>query len=172
MSVLPKRPIDQSVSLLLLPQLETFVARAVMEKVLDECHVREQRCRKLPAMLVLILCIVMNWFSHEGLADVLQKLVTIPALLQGILPRVVSADKSAISLARYRLGAKPLERLFKQVGRPGATEETAGAFRFGKRLVAIDGTVETGADTLANATYFGRSSGHDGDTSGTLRVLG
>lgn len=78
MSVLPKRPIDQSVSLLLLPQLETFVARAVMEQVLDECQVREQRCRKLPAMLVLILCIVTNWFSHEGLADVLQKLVTIP----------------------------------------------------------------------------------------------
>lgn len=77
----------------------------------------------------------------------------------------MSADKSAISLARYRLGAKPLERLFKQVCRPCATEETVGAFRFGKRLVAIDGTVETVADTLANATYFGRSSGQYGESA-------
>jgi hypothetical protein len=37
-----------------------------------------------------------------------------------------------------------------------ATEQTNGAFRFGLRLMAIDGTLDEVADTPANAQYFGR----------------
>lgn len=136
-----------------------------METVIDECQVREQRQRKLPALLVLVLCIVMHWFSHESKAYVLQKLITFPALRLGIWPRMWSADKSSISEARYRLGAKPLERLFKQVCRPQTTAMTPGAFRFGRRLVALDGTVETVADSQPNAAYFGRSSNSYGDSA-------
>lgn len=156
---------DQSHSGLCLPQLFAFVPRSVMETVLDECQAREQRCRKLPALLVMILCIVMHWFSHESLAYVLQKLITLPALSRGILPRVWSADKSSISEARYRLGAKPLECLFKRVCQPQATVTTPGAFRFGKRLVALDGTIESVADSPRNAAYFGRSGGGYGNSA-------
>jgi len=46
--------------------------------------------------------------------------------------------------------------LFKTICRPFATEETPGAFLYGFRLVAIDGTYETIADTDHNASYFGR----------------
>lgn len=156
---------DQSHSRLLLPQLFRFIPRHVMETVIDECQVREQRQRKLPALLVMILCIVMHWFSHESLAYILQKLIRFPALSVGILPRVWSADKSSISEARYRLGAKPLECLFKRVCRPQTTAATPGAFRFGKRLTALDGTVETVADSFSNAAYFGRSSNSYGDSA-------
>lgn len=149
----------------MLPQLFQFVPRSLMEKILDECQVREQRCRKLPALLVMILCIVMHWFSHESLAYVLQKLILLPALLQGVFPSQWSASKGSISEARYRLGAKPLHRLFKQVCRPQATPTTPGAFRFGKRLVALDGTVETVADSPENAAYFGRSSNSYGESA-------
>ncbi|MBA3868907.1 MAG: IS4 family transposase [Anaerolineae bacterium] len=156
---------DQCHPLLLLPQLFTFVPRSVMEKVLDECGAREQRYRKLPALLVMILCIVRHWFSHESLDYVQQKLVGLPALSVGVLPRLWSADKSSISEARYRLGAKPLECLFKQVCHPQTTPATPGSFRFGKRLVALDGTVETVADSLSNAAYFGRSTNSYGDSA-------
>lgn len=164
-SIQSKRLFDQSHPLLLLPQLFHFVPRSVMEKVLEECGAREQRCRKLPALLVMVLCVVMHWFSHESLAYVLQKLIFIPALSQGILPRLWSADKSSISEARYRLGAKPLERLFKQVCQCQTTASTPGSFRFGKRLVAFDGTVENVADSQSNAAYFGRSSNSYGESA-------
>jgi Insertion element 4 transposase N-terminal/Transposase DDE domain len=164
-SIRPKALFDQCNTLLLLPQLFKFVPRSVMETIIDECGVREQRQRKLPALLVMILCIVMQWFSHESLAYVLQKLISFPALSVGIWPRVWSADKSSISEARYRLGAKPLEQLFKRVCRPQTTPATPGGFRFGKRLVALDGTVETVADSPSNAAYFGRSSNSYGDSA-------
>ena len=75
------------------------------------------------------------------------------------------ANKSSISEARYRLGAKVLERLFKRVCRPLATPETQGAFAFEMRMVAIDGTSETMPDTPENAAYFGRQSGSRGDSA-------
>lgn len=164
-SIRPKSLFDQSNALLLLPQLFKFVPRSMMEMILDECHAQERRRRKLPALLVMILCIVMHWFNHESLAYILQKLIGVAALSVGVLPRVWSADKSSISEARYRLGAKPLERLFKRVCRPQTTAATPGSFRFGKRLVALDGTVETVADSLSNAAYFGRSSNRYGDSA-------
>src|SRR6266498_1732906 len=100
-SIRSKPLCDQPHSLLLLPQIFTFIPRSVMETTIDECQAREQRQRKLPALLVLILCIVMHWFSHESLAYILQKLVGLPALSVGILPRAWSADKSLICEVRY-----------------------------------------------------------------------
>lgn len=47
-------------------------------------------------------------------------------------------------------------RLFRQICRPIATPETKGAFLFGLRTMAIDGTEETIADTPANEAVFGR----------------
>ena len=45
--------------------------------------------------------------------------------------------------------------LFKQVCQPIATPQTRGAFLFGLRLMAIDGTIEDVRDTPANAARFG-----------------
>jgi hypothetical protein len=55
--------------------------------------------------------------------------------------------------------------LFKRVCRPLARPETVGAFAFGLRLVALDGTVERLPDTPANAAYFGRQKGARGDSA-------
>jgi hypothetical protein len=46
--------------------------------------------------------------------------------------------------------------LFHQVCRPRATPQTPGAFRFGLRLMALDGTVEDVPDSPANGRAFGR----------------
>jgi hypothetical protein len=51
-----------------------------------------------------------------------------------------------------------MRHLFQRVCRPMATEQTTGAFRFGLRLMAMDGTLDEVPDTLANAQYFGRLS--------------
>src|SRR5258708_10637747 len=49
-----------------------------------------------------------------------------------------------------------MRHLCQRVCQPMATEQTKGAFRFGLRLMAIDGTLDEVADTEANALYFGR----------------
>jgi hypothetical protein len=127
----------------------------VIQQVIADCQVKEQRIRQLPALLMVLLCLVMNLMTELSVRFVLIRLVRGTRLLSDLGIGQL-ATKGAVSQARYRLGAKPLEVLFKRVCRPIATPETPGAFAFGLRLVAIDGTVEDVADTPANARYFGR----------------
>ena len=130
----------------------------LVEAVIAECGVEEERSRKLPAALTVWLCVLMNIFSGMGLHSVLVRMVRGTRLLAGV-GLEVTANKSSISKARYRLGVAPLEALFKGVCRPLAGAETRGAFAYGLRLVALDSTVESAADTPANEAAFGRQPG-------------
>jgi len=126
-----------------------------VQAVIRDLSVAEQRRRKVPAEVAVLLSVAMNLFTHHSLQQVLVK------LLKGVRfiwadPTVVPANKSAICQARYRLGARPLVELFHRVCQPLATPATPGAFLFGRRLMAIDGTVEEVPDTAENAQAFGR----------------
>ena len=65
----------------------------------------------------------------------------------------------ALTRARQRLGSKPLELLFDLRRGPLADCETPGAFAFGLRLVAWDGTGIDVADTPENTHEFGVTQG-------------
>jgi hypothetical protein len=136
----------------------------MVEEVIELCGVKEARNRKLPALLVVLLCIGMNLFCQMSLSYVLVKLVQGIRFLHALGVDEV-AGKSSISEARYKLGAKPLEMLFKRVCHPLATSDTPGAFAFGLRLVALDGTTEILPDTPENSRYFGRQKGDRGDSA-------
>lgn len=114
---------------------------------------RRRRTRKLNATTTLLLCVAMNLWRQEELSWVFRELVS------GVRWLLAAADtkitRGGVSRARYRLGAAPLEALFRLVCHPLATPETPGAFRFGRRLMAIDGTDFDLADTTANAAAFG-----------------
>jgi hypothetical protein len=71
------------------------------------------------------------------------------AVVAIFLPRQPGADQF------QRLGAKPLELLFDLRRGALASTSTPGAFAFGLRLVAWDGTGLDAADTPANAAAFG-----------------
>jgi hypothetical protein len=71
----------------------------------------------------------------------------------------IPVTDAALSYRRYQLGTKPFVTLFRAICKPMASLETKGAFLFGLRLMAIDGTVEDVADTPENARTFGRQSG-------------
>jgi len=72
--------------------------------------------------------------------------------------------RSALCVARQRLGVEPVQQLFERTVRPLATPETPGAFYYGMRLVAVDGTLLDVPDTSANDASFGRpTSGKRGD---------
>lgn len=138
-----------------LDALETVIPRAMTSAVLTDLAAHEQRRRKLPARVVLLLTIALGLFPHDSVEQVLGRLLHGLRLLQLEAPPV-PASKGALCQARYRLGVAPLVALFRRVCRPLATPQTPGAGLGGLRLVALDGTVEDVPDTPANARYFGR----------------
>ncbi len=115
------------------------------------------RVRKMDLLVTILVVVGMNIYSHLSMGHVVQK---IARGLRFIWPDPTYAviRDSAFSYRRYQLGAQVMVRLFHQVCRPIATLETKGAFRFGLRLMAIDGTVENVPDTVANEAVFGRHS--------------
>ncbi len=144
--------------------IQQVISAESIRQVIEECGVVEQRVRCLPAGLTVVLCIGMNLMSEISMFSVLVRLVRGTRWLEAVGLEAL-ATKSAISQARYRVGAKPLERLFKRVCHPLATPDTRGAFAFGLRLVAIDGTTEDVPDTPRNAAYFGRHHGDRGESA-------
>ena len=64
--------------------------------------------------------------------------------------------RGAWTYRRKQVGCRLFRRLFERRCKPLARLDTPGAFAFGLRLMAIDGTLEDVADTAANAAYFGR----------------
>ena len=74
-------------------------------------------------------------------------------------PGEATPHRSSLCLARQRLGLAPVRLLFERLVRLLATPQTPGAFYQGWRLMALDGTVYTVPDSLANANAFGRPRG-------------
>jgi hypothetical protein len=142
--------------------LEQVIPQATVEAVIADLGVQEQRVRKLPATMVLLLCVAMGLFTNMSLEQVLIKMVKGMRYIWPDDADYQTANKSAISQARYRLGAQSTVALFHRVCKPIATEQTPGAFLFGVRLMSIDGDVEDVPDTPANEAFFGRHRGGRG----------
>jgi len=123
-----------------------------------------QRRRTLPTAVTLLLCIAMGLFTPQAL-DVVLATMTHGLRLFWPDPDPALATKGAIAQARYRLGARPVVALFHQACGPLATVRTPGAFLFGLRLLAIDGTVEDVPDSPANVRAFGRHHADRGDSA-------
>ena len=121
--------------------MERVVPIGEVRAVLSDVGVSEQRERKLNMVVTVFIVICMGLYSHLSIGKVLQQLA------KGLRyiwpdPEYAVAKDSAISYRRYQLGARPIVELFRRICRPIATEETPGAFLFGLRLMAIDGTTE------------------------------
>ncbi len=112
---------------------------------------RPRRYRKLPARFMLLFCVLMNLYADEALPHVLRRVAGYWGV--GGAPAVTAG---ALCQARYRLGARPVVALFRQLCRPLATPVTPGAFLFGLRLLALDGSHLDLPDTPANERAFGR----------------
>ena len=128
-----------------------------IDAVIGEAGAQERRKRLLPARLVVALVIALGIWARVGLVDVLKNLVdglreADPAPWRAWHPPV----KAALSQARRRLGPRPLVLLFRRLAGPVAEDGLPGAFLFGLRLMAIDGTTLDLPDTPENARAFGR----------------
>lgn len=148
-----------------LKAIERVVPPSAIRAVLLEQGAQEQRERKLNAFVTVLLIIAMNLFTDLSMEKVLKK---VASGLRYVWPddSYQVARKGAINYRRYQLGARPMVALFRLICRPMATPETQGAFLFGLRVMAIDGSTEDVPDTAENAAVFGRHSGGErGDSA-------
>ncbi len=137
--------------------LEQLCPRELVSELLTRCHGWGKRERSLNQLLIVYYVIALSLFRRLNLAAVLAHLVS---GLRWLWPNpcLLLPTAAALVYRRRLLGSPVMRHLFKRVCRPMATEQTKGAFRFGLRLMAIDGTLDEVADTPANAQYFGRMS--------------
>lgn len=149
---------------LTLEALHRAIPPDAIATVLDAANAHEQRERKLTMTAVVWWVIALHLFSHLAFDAVFAKLA------KGLRfvwpdPTIRLPGAAALVYRRQQLGARPMAALFRQTCRPIATPDTPGAFRFGLRLMAIDGTIEDVPDSAANAAYWGQHPGPRGTSA-------
>jgi hypothetical protein len=130
----------------------------LVDRVVEQAGVRQQRTRTLPARVVVYYLLAMVLFFQSGYSEVWNKLVAgldwanrfRARMLPGMQP-----SPAAITYARQRLGWQVMERLLEEVAGPLAGEEPGPAFVSGMRLAAADGMCLDLPDTAENAAEFG-----------------
>jgi len=147
----------------------------LVEQVLFATERFSERERALPAHLMVYYAIALGLYADVSTREVLRCVVE-GARWLGDPAASAIPTKSGISQARTRLGAAPLEALYREVVAPVAQEGTPGAWYRGWRVMSLDGTTLDVGDTAANARAFGRpGSGRGANATGAfpqLRVLG
>src|SRR5207253_235572 len=135
--------------------LQDLFPLEVVEQVLSDCHAWEKREKALNMVTILSLLIALTLFPRLTVGGVLRRLASGARFLWPDPSAPVASD-GAIWKLRQQLGVTPVRRLFQRCCRPQATPQTKGAFRWGRRVVAMDGTSEDVAETPDNANSFGR----------------
>lgn len=147
----------------------------VVEQVLFETERLSERERDLPAHVMVYYAIALALYADVSTREVLRCLAE-GARWLGDPMATTMPSKSGISQARTRLGAAPLEALYRAVVAPVAHEGTPGAWYRGWRVMSLDGTTLDVGDTAENARAFGRPGSPRGaNATGAfpqLRVVG
>jgi hypothetical protein len=141
----------------------------LVDRVVDQSGVREQRRRALPARLVVYYLLAMVLFFRSGYDEVWAKLVAglSWALPFAAGPRGMQPTPAAITYARKRLGWEVMATLLEETADLQAGEEEPRRLRIsGMRLVALDEARLSLPDTPENAAVFGRA--RDGPVSGSF----
>ena len=112
------------------------------------------RRRKLPADVVMWLVVGMALFRDRSIVNVVEH-------LNLVAPGVESLAPSAIPAARTRLGAEPMEWLFRKVAEAWADAPQLDRHE-GLDLYGIDGSHLRAQDSDAHFEHFGKPGGRGG----------
>src|SRR6266545_4210195 len=147
----------------------------LVEQVLVATERESERERALPAHVMVYYAIALALYAEVSTREVLRCVVE-GARWLGDPTVTMMPSKSGISQARTRLGAAPLEALYRAVVAPVAKAGTPGAWYRGWRVMSLDGTTLDVGDTVANTDAFGRPpSSRGANATGAfpqLRVMG
>lgn len=150
--------------------LTQMVTRELVDDVVIRTGVREVRNRALPARVVVYFVLAMALFSRDSYEEVLRKLV------QGLRSNLILKKdwkvptSSAVTKARVKLGSDPMREIFDMVAVPCAMRSTAGAWKHGLRLMALDGVEIDAPDTPENSARFGYSGVKKNQKSAFVKV--
>jgi hypothetical protein len=137
---------------------------ALVDEAVADAGRLQRRSRLLPARAVVYFVLGLCLFSAADSAGPPGYRSVLRSLTHGLRPvcGLRLPTSAALTRARQRLGAAPLQALFARVRGPLVAAGTPGTFAFGRRIVAWDGTGIDTADTPANAETFGRAgaAGH------------
>src|SRR2546430_6458729 len=137
------------------PIVNNSFPRQRIEQLTETFCSQPTRARKLTLVLVVWVLICWHLYLRHSLGAVFLKLSSAERWLGEEEPESLPT-RAAWTYRRKHLGVRLLRALFEESCVPLATADTPGAFAFGLRLMAIDGTLEDVNDTAANAQYFGR----------------
>lgn len=145
----------------------------LVDEVIAGADRRELRVRSLPARVVVYFVIGLALFGAEAYGEVFAQLTAGLSWVSRWRDSFRAPSTSALAQARARLGAEPLEGLFRAAAEPLASLSTPGAWAAGRRVVALDGTCFDVADTPANAA-LGRPGTAKGEQAAfpQIRVVG
>jgi len=147
----------------------------VQEALLSTGRVSERE-GDLPAHVMVYYAIALALYADVSTREVLRCLLEGVRWLGDPDARDEPASWSGISQARTRLGAAPLEALYRSRVAPIATSATPGAWYREWRVMSLDGTTLDVGDTAANrATFGGPASARGANATGAfprLRVVG
>jgi hypothetical protein len=133
--------------------------------VLEKTGRASLRERDLPAHVVVYYVIALALYMRSSYREVLRCLLEGVQWLLDPSSAVKVAGKSGISQARSRLGAEPLQELYKAVVTPIAERPTKGAWYRAWRLVSLDGSALDVADTAENEAAYGRPRASRGSSA-------
>ncbi len=138
----------------------------LMHQILDEHGVNSQRVRSFPAVATSYYCMALNLYPEASYESVFSLVAQGLGWMQGnrtaskAVPAIAS---SSISVARRKLGFKPLKTLHERACVPLANpHKQPHAFYAGLRLVAMDGSNFELPDEADNAAEFGRPGSRTG----------
>ncbi len=153
----------------------SFPLEAV-QAVLARTGRESKRERELPAHVMVYYAIALALYADVSTREVLRCLLEGSRWLGEAAVEDEPTGKTGISKARTRLGAPPLEALYREVVGPVAADGTPGAWYRGWRVMSLDGSTLDVSDTAANARAFGRPGSARGvNTTGAfpqVRVVG
>lgn len=150
--------------------LTRLMTRELVDDVVVRTGAREVRNRILPARVVVHFVPAMALFSRDSYEEVPRKPV------RGLRSNLILKrdgkvpTSSAVTKARVRLGVNPVREIFDMVAVPCAMRSTAGAWKGGLRLMALDGVELDAPDTAENAERFGYSGVKKNDKSAFVKV--
>ncbi len=148
----------------------------LVDRVVGQAGVREQRTRTLPARVVVYYLLAMVLFFQSGYGEVWNKLVAGLDWARRFRDRLelgMQPSPAAITYARQRLGWQVMERLLEETAGPLAGQDQERAFVSGMRLAAIDGMCLDLPGNEENGAEFGYP-GNDGGRGPfpQIRVVG
>jgi hypothetical protein len=133
-----------------LSRLAEHLPSAWIDQALKATGSASIRRRRLPAEQVVWLVIALALYRHQSMPEVLATLdLALPS--ESTLP----VSKSAVTQARQRLGAAPLEDLFGQTATAWCAQDSERHAWKGLSLWAMDGTTFRVPDSADNRATFG-----------------